>query len=279
MAGAQISTGITIIDSLHGYLALSLTEYSTSAAASIAAGSVVEIAGAFFSFPADELIEASTWTSIVTGNTAYIALTASGTAGSQVVTATYTGTAPTWRDDLQGWYASAASTVRVVGSVYKAEATNYGPKYVFAPDQVSYFPKIRSYGAISAGSSLSVSGVASCSSSLSVSGTISCSSSISIAGLTHSNGFSLSNATNTLGTTYSFIYASLALSLVSSNKSIIVSGAIRDGSGKTAILSLAGRNTTGVISLYGYETSTPSLYTLDLTSGSAIVSGPASFSW
>jgi hypothetical protein len=130
MAGSQISTSITIIDSLHGYLALSLTDYNTSAAASIAAGSVVEIAGAFFNFPADELIEASTWTAIATGNTAYIALTASGTAGSQVVTATYAATAPTWRDDLQGWYASAASTVRVVGSVYKAEATNYAKKKI-----------------------------------------------------------------------------------------------------------------------------------------------------
>jgi hypothetical protein len=99
----------------------------------------VEIAGAFFTFAGDEAIEASTWTSIVTGTTAYIVLTASGTAGSQIVAATYTATAPTWRDDLQGWYASAASSARVVGSVYKAEATSYYPKTIYNLDVPSSY--------------------------------------------------------------------------------------------------------------------------------------------
>lgn len=128
MAGSQISTSVSIIDSLSGFMALSLTEYNTSAAAAIAAGSKVEIAGAFFQFPADET--PTGWSSITTGTTAYIALTASGTAGSQVVNASYTSTAPTWRDDLQGWYASSASSVRIVASVYKAEATSYYPKLI-----------------------------------------------------------------------------------------------------------------------------------------------------
>ena len=109
-------------------MALSLTEYNTSAAAAIAAGSVVEIAGAFFTFSSDET--PTGWSSVVTATTGYIALTASGTAGSQVVNANYTSTAPTWRDDLQGWYASAASSVRIVASVYKAESASYYPKYV-----------------------------------------------------------------------------------------------------------------------------------------------------
>jgi hypothetical protein len=135
MAGAQIPTSVTILNSLHGYMALSLKNYATSAAGSIAAGSIVEIAGAFFTFAGDEAIEASTWTSIVTGQTAYINLAASGTAGSQIVSATYTNVAPTWRDDLQGWYASAASSVRVIGSVYKAEATNYSKKYLYSSMQ------------------------------------------------------------------------------------------------------------------------------------------------
>jgi hypothetical protein len=148
MAGAQIPTSVTILNSLHGFMALSLKNYATSAAASIAAGSIVEIAGAFFTFAGDEAIEASTWTSIVTGQTAYINLTASGTAGSQIVAATYTNVAPTWRDDLQGWYASAASSVRIIGSVYKAEATNYANKYLYAPDQISNFPKIKTPSAI-----------------------------------------------------------------------------------------------------------------------------------
>lgn len=156
MAGSQISTSVSIIDSLSGFMALSLTEYNTSAAAAIAAGSKVEIAGAFFQFPADET--PTGWTAISTGTTAYIALTASGTAGSQVVNAGYVSTAPTWRDDLQGWYASAASSVRVIGSVYKAEATSYYPKYILAKQQQTKF-----IDKMDIASSLSVAGYPICS--------------------------------------------------------------------------------------------------------------------
>lgn len=131
MAGSQIPTSVTIIASLKGYQAISLNNYSTSAAASIAAGSVVEIAGAFFTFVADETPDASTWTSLATGATGYIALTPSGTAGSQIVSVTYTATAPTWRDDFQGWYASAASTTRVIGTVYKTDTPSYNNKKLF----------------------------------------------------------------------------------------------------------------------------------------------------
>lgn len=162
MAGIQISTSVSIIDNLHGFMALSLTEYNTSAAAAIAAGSVVEIAGAFFTFAGDET--PTGWSSISTGSTAYIALTASGTAGSQIVTASYTSTAPTWRDDLQGWYASAASSVRIVASVYKAEATSYYPKYVLDQYQSSnHLDKLKvlesiDSNTVSASSSMTIAG-------------------------------------------------------------------------------------------------------------------------
>jgi len=132
MAGSQIPTSVTIIDNLKGYQALSLTEYTTSAAAAIAAGSIVEIAGAFFTFVADET--PTGWSAISTGSTAYIALTPSGTAGSQIVSSGYVSTAPTWRDDHQGWYASAGSTVRVVARIFKAGATSYYPKFVYKND-------------------------------------------------------------------------------------------------------------------------------------------------
>jgi hypothetical protein len=123
MAGAQVPSSVTILNSLKGFQGISLTEFATSALSEIAAGSVVEIAGAFFNFPADETINASTWTSIASGSTAYIVLVPAGTAGSQTVTAEFTATAPVWRDDNQGWYASAASVSRVIGSVYKVSAT------------------------------------------------------------------------------------------------------------------------------------------------------------
>ena len=114
MAGAQVPSSVTILNSLKSFQAISLTEFATSALSQIAAGSVVEIAGAFFNFPADETINASTWTSIASGNTAYIVLVPAGAAGSQTVTAEFTATAPVWRDDNQGWYASAASVSRVI---------------------------------------------------------------------------------------------------------------------------------------------------------------------
>jgi len=133
MAGAQIPSSVTILNSLKGFQGISLTNFATSALSQIAAGSVVEIAGAFFNFPADETINASTWTSITSGNTAYIALVPAGTAGSQTVTAEYTATAPVWRDDMQGWYASAASVSRVIGSVYKVSATAQTRKVLLQP--------------------------------------------------------------------------------------------------------------------------------------------------
>jgi hypothetical protein len=147
MAGSQIATSVTILNSLKGFQAISLTEYNTSAAASIAAGSVVEIAGAYFTFLTDEAINAASWTAIVTGTTAYITLTASGAPPAQIVDVAYTATAPVWRDDLQGWYASAASNVRVIGSVYKAEATSYTEKYIFpANEQKGFNPLVYPHG-------------------------------------------------------------------------------------------------------------------------------------
>jgi hypothetical protein len=134
MPGAQIPTSVTRLESMLGYQAVSLTNFDSSALSAIAAGSKVEIAGAFFTFMVDETIEASTWTSIVTGNTAYIALIPAGTAGSQTVTASYTATAPVWSTSKQGWYASAGSSTRVIGRVYKAEATSQQIKEMLEPE-------------------------------------------------------------------------------------------------------------------------------------------------
>jgi hypothetical protein len=158
MAGAQIATSVTILNSLKGFQSISLKEYNTSAAAAIASGSVVEIAGAYFTFAGDENINASSWTAIATGSTAYIALTPSGTAGSQIVTASYLGTAPAWRDDLQGWYESAASNIRVIGTVYKNTSTSYTPKYLYNTMQDQKQQSISVFNA-SVASSLSVGGL------------------------------------------------------------------------------------------------------------------------
>ena len=125
MANAQISTSLTIVSSLLGFQAISLTEFATSAQSLIAAGSKIEIGGAYFTFSGNETPNASSWTAIGTGNVAYITLTPSGSAGSQVLTAAYSGTAPVWSTTKQGWYATAASIVRYVGGVYKGGGASY----------------------------------------------------------------------------------------------------------------------------------------------------------
>jgi len=129
MAFSQISTSVTIINTgLIGYNGISLTEFSTSAISAIASGSGIEIAGAFFKADSDVAINASSWTVITTGVNAYVYLTPSGTAGSQIITASWEATVPTWSTSKQGWYASTASNVRTVGRVTKVSATQQSNK-------------------------------------------------------------------------------------------------------------------------------------------------------
>ena len=135
MAGSQIGTSVTIISSLLGYQAISLTNFATSAQSLIAAGSKVEIAGAFFNFPGNETPNASSWTAVGTGNTAYIAVIPAGTAGTQTVTAEYSDTAPTWITSKQGWYASAASLTRYVAGVTKTSPTQYDDAFIVHGEQ------------------------------------------------------------------------------------------------------------------------------------------------
>lgn len=135
MAGSQVSTSVTIIDSLLGFQAISLTNFATSAQSLIAAGSKIEVAGAFFNFASNETPTASSWTAVGTGNVAYITVIPAGTAGSQTITAEYIDTAPIWSDSKQGWYASAASTTRYVGGVIKTSPTQYDDAFIIYGEQ------------------------------------------------------------------------------------------------------------------------------------------------
>lgn len=257
MAGAQIPTSVSIIDNLKGYMALSLTEYNTSAAAAIAAGSVVELAGAFFTFASDET--PTGWSSVVTATTGYIALTASGTAGSQVVNANYTSTAPTWRDDLQGWYASAASSVRIVASVYKAEATSYYPKYVLAEYQKS---KILD--------SLSVSG------QVSISGTVSITSSLSVDGTITHGGIKVTNYIDSTSITRGSVFTVLSTYVPTTGDSILVNGL--EGANYVA-WNRATRTSSTEITLYGVDYDAMALSSFVLSSGSVVPFARLSLAW
>ena len=120
--GTQVSTSVTILNSLLGYQGISLTNYTASAVSSISEGSKLEVAGAFFTWAADELPNASSWTAIASTTSAYLQCTPSGSAGTQILSASWTTTAPTFSVTKQGWYASAASNVRVIASAYKTAA-------------------------------------------------------------------------------------------------------------------------------------------------------------
>lgn len=142
MAFDQIPTSVTIINSgLIGYQGISLTDFTLSSASLIASGSAVEIAGAFFKASTDITPNASSWTSVITATTAYLELTPSGTAGSQVLTAAWSSTIPTWSTSKQGWYASAGSNSRTIASAYKNSNTSYSVKTLLTNTQnfITYF--------------------------------------------------------------------------------------------------------------------------------------------
>ena len=143
MAGSQISTSVTIIDSLLGFQAVSLTNMTIDdeSAPAIAAGSKVEVAGAFFTFGSDDDPQASTWTSISTGESVYITVTPSGTAGSQILTSKFSTSDPVWSDSKQGWYSSSGSNIRYVAGCFKGSNGVYADKFIVPDNQIYNHPK------------------------------------------------------------------------------------------------------------------------------------------
>jgi hypothetical protein len=259
MAGAQVPSSVTILNSLKGFQGISLTEFDTSALSAIAAGSVVEIAGAFFNFPADETINASTWTSMASGNTAYIVLVPAGVAGSQTVTAEFTATAPVWRDDNQGWYASAASVSRVIGSVYKINATSQTQKNYY-PSQTNSNNGDMYIHSASVASSLTVGGAASLAGTLSVMTTIS------------SYGIKPYNSLHGTSVTYNDIFDAISPSIPVTGDTILVSGMIG-----TVTLSKVSRASASTITVYG--STGVALNSTDITNGSGTTATNISLAW
>jgi len=158
MAGAQIPTSSTILNSILGYQGVSFTEFATSAQSLIAAGSKVEIGGSWFTFASNDTPNASSWTAIATANTAYITLTPSGTAGSQILTSNYSDTAPYWRTDKQGWYGSAGSIIRYIGGVTKTSQTQYDDAFIIPAFQERTYDSLTVTNDITVGDDLTVHG-------------------------------------------------------------------------------------------------------------------------
>ena len=104
-----------------GYNAVSLSNYDATAVCVITDGSVFEVAGSMYLCTADTSITVSCATGIC-----YIMATGA-TATASVAWST---AAPVWRDDLQGYYASAASVVRAIGGTY-FDGSSYELKWAY----------------------------------------------------------------------------------------------------------------------------------------------------
>ena len=136
MAGSQVSTSVSIINSLKGFMGLSLTYTipETVAVPSIAAGSIIEVNSAFFIFASDEAINATSWSAITTGS-CYIYVAPSGSAGTQILSPYWSITAPSWYDDKNGYYLASSPNDRCVGSATKVSAASCINRQIFGQFQ------------------------------------------------------------------------------------------------------------------------------------------------
>ncbi|HDY89604.1 MAG TPA: hypothetical protein ENH82_16020 [bacterium] len=117
-----------------GFLAVSLTNPATTAASSIATGSVLELAGSFYTFT-ETAITLASGTASASVSFYYTVIPS---AGGTTVTVVRNSITPTWVDSKQGFYASAASTTRYIGGGYIGTAATYYRKFIYTPQMLDY---------------------------------------------------------------------------------------------------------------------------------------------
>ena len=131
---ADITSLMETIDATRtGYIALSLTEYDSTARPEIAGGSLVEVCGALFRFSTTESISTTGVTSTA-AQMYYIKLVPT----SSQCSAQFSTTASAWREDLQGYYHSTISNNRVIGATYFTGA-DYLSKAIYESQGVQRF--------------------------------------------------------------------------------------------------------------------------------------------
>ena len=113
-----------------GFMRASLTNFAASAASSVAAGSVMELAGSIYSFT-ETAISLAAGTASAAVAVYYTVIPA---VGGTTCTVVMDDTAPTWVDGKQGWYASAASLTRYIGGTYLASITSFSGKWLYSRD-------------------------------------------------------------------------------------------------------------------------------------------------
>ena len=124
MAGTSYAIGSDqLAQQRLGYMAISLTNFDDTLVSEIALGSRLEIAGAVVGFEANESMGAN-WAAMPQGNV-YARI------DSVALTSAYTTTAPTWDDELQGWY-DATGQYRYYARLYKDAGGNYTQKALYS---------------------------------------------------------------------------------------------------------------------------------------------------
>ena len=117
-----------------GFMRVSLTNMSGSAASTVGAGSVLECAGAIYSFT-DTAITLAAATASANVAVYFVAIPA---AGGTTCTVVMDSTAPVWVDARQGFYASAASVSRAIGGCYLGTSGTFYNKYLYEGDILTY---------------------------------------------------------------------------------------------------------------------------------------------
>lgn len=127
LGASDWSAFITQVTGLkRGFMNLSYTNFAASAASAIATGGVIEVAGSFYVF-SETAIDYSTTTSA----NADLYIYAQPSAGGTTCTVVALTAAPAWRDDYQGFYASAASLNRAIGGMYVGTAVTYYNRFIY----------------------------------------------------------------------------------------------------------------------------------------------------
>ena len=107
-----------------GFFQLSVTNFDSSSLDEIAAGSVVDVDGALYSFDADEEI---TGLGSLSDGLVYIKIVPSGS----TATAQWTNNSPVWDAGKQGWYGSGGmGNHRYVAKMIKSSSDYYNKTYM-----------------------------------------------------------------------------------------------------------------------------------------------------
>jgi len=107
-----------------GLLQISISNYNNNTESEIQAGSIIEVGGALFEATSDESIS-----NALSGFSDGVVYITTSVVDASNIEFEYTDTAPTWNDDLQGWYDATGTDRYIIAGV--KSSTNYSNKGIF----------------------------------------------------------------------------------------------------------------------------------------------------